>query len=110
MSSWAAMNENKDSAVAVGGVAGEGEWMPVRTMQMKECQGERAGHGGVDGGAVVVLQEEAGWMAGSCALSTASVDPSGGRAARCVYQNSPVMVRPAEVDSTMLTGVLASTS
>ena len=50
------------------------------------------------------------WMVGSCALSTASADRSGGRAARCVYQNSPMMVRPAEVDSTMLTGVLASTS
>ena len=49
-------------------------------------------------------------MVGSCALSTVSADPSGGRAARCVYQNSPMMVRPADVDSTMLTGVLASTS
>ena len=50
------------------------------------------------------------WMVGSCALSTASADPSGGRTARRVHQNSPMMVRPAEVDSTMLTGVLASPS
>ena len=50
------------------------------------------------------------WMVGSCALSTASADPSGGRAVRRVHQSSLMMVRPAEVDSTMLTGVLASTS
>ena len=50
------------------------------------------------------------WMVGSCALSTASADPPGGRAARRVHQSSLMMVRPAEVDTTMLTGVLASTS
>ena len=50
------------------------------------------------------------WMVGSCALSTASADPSGGRAVRRVHQSSLMMVRPAEVDSTMLTGVLASSS
>ena len=48
------------------------------------------------------------WMVGSCALSTASADPSGGRAVRRVHQSSLMMVPPAEVDSTMLTGVLAS--
>ena len=51
-----------------------------------------------------------GWMLGGGAPPTASPAPSGGRAARRVHQNSPMMVRPAEVDSTMLTGVLASTS
>ena len=50
------------------------------------------------------------WMVGGCVLSTASADPSGGRAARRVHQSSLMMVRPAEVDSTMLTGVLASSS
>ena len=50
------------------------------------------------------------WMVGSCALSTALADPSGGRAVRRVHQSSLMMVRPAEVDSTMLTGVLASSS
>ena len=50
------------------------------------------------------------WMVGSCALSTVSADPSGGRAVRRVHQSSLMMVRPAEVDSTMLTGVLASSS
>ena len=50
------------------------------------------------------------WMVGSCALLTASADPSGGRAVRRVHQSSLMMVRPAEVDSTMLMGVLASSS
>ena len=49
-------------------------------------------------------------MVGSCALLTASADPSDGRAVRRVHQSSLMMVRPAEVDSTMLTGVLASSS
>ena len=51
-----------------------------------------------------------GWMLGGGAPPTASADPSGGRAVRRVHQSSLMMVRPAEVDSTMLTGVLASTS
>ena len=50
------------------------------------------------------------WMVGSCALSTASADPSGGRAVRRVHQSLLTVLRPAEVDSTMLTGVLASSS
>ena len=48
------------------------------------------------------------WMLGGGAPPTASPAPSGGRAVRRVHQSSLVMVRPAEVDSTMLTGVLAS--
>ena len=50
------------------------------------------------------------WMVGSCALSTASVAPSGGRAVRRVHQSLLTVARPAEVDSTMLTDVLASSS
>ena len=50
------------------------------------------------------------WMVGSCALSTASADPSGGRAVRRVHQSLLTVVRPAEVDSAVLTGVLASSS
>ena len=50
------------------------------------------------------------WMVGSCALSTALADPSGGRAVRRVHQSALMVVWPAEVDSTMLTGVLASSS
>ena len=49
-------------------------------------------------------------MVGSCALSTASAGPSGGRAVRRVHQSSLMMVRPAEVDSAVLTGVLASSN
>ena len=50
------------------------------------------------------------WMLGGGAPPTASPAPSGGRATRRVHQISPMMVRPAEVDSTMLAGVLVSPS
>ena len=80
--------------------------MPSVAMQMKKNDQAAV----VSMAAPSLYCRKPSWMVGSCALSTASADPSGGRAARRVYQNSPMVVRPAEVDSTMLTGVLASTS
>ena len=72
---------------------------------------ERAGRGVVvDGTVVVLLVAELDAGRRCAADSVAGRAPSGGRAARRVHQTSPMMVRPAEVDSTMLTGVLASTS
>ena len=50
------------------------------------------------------------WMVGGCVPPTASVAPSGGRAVRRVHQSLLTVVRPAEVDSAVLTGVLASSS
>ena len=49
-------------------------------------------------------------MVGGCVPPTASVAPSGGRAVRRVHQSLLTVVRPAEVDSAVLTGVLASSS
>ena len=51
-----------------------------------------------------------GWMLGGGAPPTASPAPSGGRAVRRVHQSLLTVVRPAEVDSAVLTGVLASSS
>ena len=50
------------------------------------------------------------WMVDGCAPPTASAAPSGGRAVRRVHQSLLTVVRPAEVDSAVLTGVLASSS
>ena len=103
---WVAMNEKDDRAVAVGGVAGGGELMQPRAKQVV-----MNGQAGVLSLMAPLLYFwSPGWMLGGGAPPTASPAPSGGRAARRVHQNSPMMVRPAEVDSTMLTGVLASTS
>ena len=103
---WAAVFEQDDRAVAVGGVAGGGELMQPRAKQVV-----MNGQAGVLSLMAPLLYFwSPGWMLGGGAPPTASPAPSGGRAARRVHQNSPMMVRPAEVDSTMLTGVLASTS
>ena len=50
------------------------------------------------------------WMAGGCALSTASADPSGGRTARRAHQASPRMARSARVAYMASLGVVASLS
>ena len=50
------------------------------------------------------------WMVGSCALSTASADPSGGRTARRAHQASPRMARSARVAYMASLGVVASLS
>ena len=74
-------------------------------------EGERSGCGGVDGGAVVVLQEadlDGGQL---CALD--GVDgsvPSGGRTARRAHQASPRVARSARVAYMASLGVVASLS
>ena len=50
------------------------------------------------------------WMVGSCALSTASADPSGGRTARRAHQASPRVARSARVAYMASLGVVASLS
>ena len=50
------------------------------------------------------------WVVGGCVPPTASAAPSSGRAVRRVHQSLLTVVRPAEVDSAVLTGVLASSS
>ena len=50
------------------------------------------------------------WMVGSCALSTASADPSGGRSARRAHQASPRVARSARVAYMASLGVVASLS
>ena len=50
------------------------------------------------------------WVVGSCALSTALADPSGGRAARRAHQASPRMARLARVAYMASLGVVASLS
>ena len=48
------------------------------------------------------------WAANSCALSMASADLSGGRAARGAHQASPRMARSARVAHMASLGVVAS--
>ena len=50
------------------------------------------------------------WTAGGCALSMASADLSGGRAARGAHQASPRMARSARVAYMASLGVVASLS
>ena len=103
---WEAVFEKEDRAVAVGGVADGGELMQPRAKQVV-----MNGQAGVLSLMAPLLYFwSPGGMWGGGAPRTAWPAPSSGRGARRVHQNSPMMVRPAEVDSTMLTGVLASTS
>ena len=70
---------------------------------------ERSGRGGVDGGAVVVLQEAELDGGQLCALDGVG-HPSGGRAARRAHQASPRMARSARVAYMASLGVVASLS